>query len=99
MNIAYVEYDFSRALNGMGPWSAVEDKEGMMWIPDDGRGNAVVRLDPEHRRADLVSARLRQEGWHPFGWCLASMAASGLYGILRLACIWAARSGHQADHR
>ena len=45
MNIAYVEYDFA-ALNGMGPWSAVEDKEGMMWIPYYGRGNAVVRLDP-----------------------------------------------------
>jgi hypothetical protein len=29
MNIAYVEYDFA-APNGMGPWSAVEDKDGMM---------------------------------------------------------------------
>jgi streptogramin lyase len=46
MNIAYVEYDFV-APNGMGPWSAVEDKEGMMWIPYYGRGNAVVRLDPK----------------------------------------------------
>jgi streptogramin lyase len=46
MNIAYVEYDFA-AMNGMGPWSAVEDKEGMMWIPYYGRGNAVVRLDPK----------------------------------------------------
>jgi virginiamycin B lyase len=46
MNIVYVEYDFA-ALNGMGPWSAVEDKEGMMWIPYYGRGNAVVRLDPK----------------------------------------------------
>jgi virginiamycin B lyase len=46
MNIAYVEYDFS-ALNGMGPWSAVEDKDGMMWIPYYGRGNAVVKLDPK----------------------------------------------------
>jgi len=45
MNIAYVEYDFE-APNGMGPWSAVEDKAGMMWIPYYGRGNAVVRLDP-----------------------------------------------------
>src|SRR5262245_58598282 len=45
MNIAYVEYDFE-APNGMGPWSAVEDKEGMMWIPYYGRGNAVVRLNP-----------------------------------------------------
>jgi virginiamycin B lyase len=46
MNIAYVEFDFE-APNGMGPWSAVEDKDGMMWIPYYGRGNAVVRLDPK----------------------------------------------------
>ncbi|MEA2987851.1 MAG: hypothetical protein QOG83_562, partial [Alphaproteobacteria bacterium] len=46
MSIAYVEFDFV-APNGMGPWSAVEDKEGMMWIPYYGRGNAVVRLDPK----------------------------------------------------
>jgi len=46
MNIAYVEYDFA-APNGMGPWSAVEDNEGMMWIPYYGRGNAVVKLDPK----------------------------------------------------
>ena len=46
MNIAYVEYDFG-ADNGMGPWSAVEDKDGMFWIPYYGRGNAVVRLDPK----------------------------------------------------
>jgi virginiamycin B lyase len=46
MNIAYVEYDFE-APNGMGPWSAVEDKEGKLWIPYYGRGNAVVRLDPD----------------------------------------------------
>ena len=46
MNIAYVEYDFV-APNGMGPWSAVEDKDGMFWIPYYGRGNAVVRLDPK----------------------------------------------------
>ena len=45
MNIAYVEFDFE-APNGMGPWSAFEDKDGMMWIPYYGRGNAVVRLDP-----------------------------------------------------
>jgi virginiamycin B lyase len=45
MNIAYVEFDFA-APNGMGPWSAVEDKDGMMWIPYYGRGNSVVRLDP-----------------------------------------------------
>jgi virginiamycin B lyase len=46
MNIAYVEYDFV-APNGMGPWSAVEDKDGMMWIPYYGRGNEVVRMDPK----------------------------------------------------
>ena len=46
MNIAYVEYDFV-APNGMGPWSAVEDKDGMMWIPYYGRGNEVVRLNPD----------------------------------------------------
>ena len=46
MNIAYVEYDFV-APNGMGPWSAVEDKDGMMWIPYYGRGNEVVRLNPK----------------------------------------------------
>ena len=45
MNIAYVEYDFP-APSGLGPWSAVEDEDGMMWIPYYGRGNAVVRLDP-----------------------------------------------------
>jgi virginiamycin B lyase len=46
MNIVYVEYDFDGG-NGMGPWSAVEDKDGMFWIPYYGRGNAVVRLDPK----------------------------------------------------
>jgi virginiamycin B lyase len=46
MNIAYVEYDFP-ADNGIGPWSAAEDKDGMMWIPYYGRGDAVVRLDPD----------------------------------------------------
>jgi virginiamycin B lyase len=45
MNIAYVEYDFP-APNGMGPWSAAEDKDGMLWIPYYGRGNGVVRLNP-----------------------------------------------------
>jgi virginiamycin B lyase len=46
MNIVYVEYDFG-ADSGMGPWSAVEDKDGMFWIPYYGRGNAVVRLNPK----------------------------------------------------
>jgi virginiamycin B lyase len=40
-----VEYDFGAPL-GIGPWSAVEDKDGMMWIPYYGRGNEVVRLNP-----------------------------------------------------
>lgn len=46
MNIAYVEYDF-KAPKGLGPWSAVEDKNGMFWIPYYGRGNEVVRLNPK----------------------------------------------------
>src|SRR5207237_3557104 len=46
MNIAYVEYDFP-ATKGQGPWSAVEDKDGMFWIPYYGRGNQVVRLNPK----------------------------------------------------
>ncbi|PYU19638.1 MAG: hypothetical protein DMG32_24050 [Acidobacteria bacterium] len=46
MNIAYVEYDFP-PIKGQGPWSAVEDKDGMFWIPYYGRGNEVVRLNPK----------------------------------------------------
>ena len=46
MNIAYVEYEFPHS-KGLGPWSAVEDKNGMMWIPYYGRGNEVVRLNPK----------------------------------------------------
>jgi streptogramin lyase len=46
MNIAYTEYDFA-GTKGLGPWSAVEDKDGMMWIPYYGRGNEVVRLNPK----------------------------------------------------
>jgi virginiamycin B lyase len=45
MNIVYVEYDFA-GTKGLGPWSAVEDKDGMFWIPYYGRGNEVVRLNP-----------------------------------------------------
>jgi len=45
-NIVYVEYDFPAQL-GQGPWSAVEDKEGKLWIPYYGKGNEVVRLDPK----------------------------------------------------
>jgi len=46
MNISYTEYDFA-GTKGLGPWSAVEDKDGMMWIPYYGRGNEVVRLNPK----------------------------------------------------
>lgn len=46
MNIMYVEYDMP-APNGMGPWSAMEDRDGMMWIPYYGRGNEVIRLNPD----------------------------------------------------
>jgi virginiamycin B lyase len=46
MNIVYVEYDFA-GTKGLGPWSAVEDKDGMFWIPYYGRGNEVVRLNPK----------------------------------------------------
>jgi streptogramin lyase len=45
-NLAYVEYDFP-APNGMGPWSAVEDKDGKMWVAYYGRGNDVLNVDPE----------------------------------------------------
>ncbi len=45
-DIAYVEYDFPAA-NGMGPWSAVEDRDGKLWIPYYGKGNEVARLDPD----------------------------------------------------
>jgi len=51
MSIAYVEYDFG-APKGLGPWSAVEDKNGMFWIPYYGRGNEVVRLNP--RTAEIT---------------------------------------------
>src|SRR3984893_12138005 len=46
MNIAYVEYDCAGS-KVLGPWSAVEDKDGMFWIPYYGRGNEVVRLNPK----------------------------------------------------
>ncbi len=69
MNIAYVEYDFG-ADNGMGPWSAVEDKDGMFWIPYYGRGNAVVRLDPK-------TAELTQ-----FPLPLPKMAATGIHSAV-----------------
>lgn len=46
MNIAYVEFDMP-ASAGMGPWSAMEDRDGKMWIPYYGKGNEVIRLDPD----------------------------------------------------
>jgi virginiamycin B lyase len=55
LNIAYVEYDFQPD-RGQGPWSAVEDRDGMMWIPYYGRGNQVVKLNPE--TAELTRFRL-----------------------------------------
>ena len=55
LNIAYVEYDFQPD-RGQGPWSAVEDRDGMMWIPYYGRGNGVVKLNPE--TAELTRFRL-----------------------------------------
>ena len=44
--IVYVEYEF-RGAKGLGPWSAVEGNDGMVWIPYHNRGNEVVRLHPE----------------------------------------------------
>ncbi len=51
MNIAYVEFDMP-APGGMGPWSAMEDRDGKMWIPYYGKGNEVIRLDPDTARMD-----------------------------------------------
>jgi len=45
MKIVYVEFDFAGS-KGLGPWSAVEDKDGMIWSPYYGRGNEVTRLNP-----------------------------------------------------
>ena len=44
MNIVYVEYDVTYP-KGL-PWSAAPDKDGNLWIPYYGRGNAVGRLNP-----------------------------------------------------
>jgi virginiamycin B lyase len=51
MNIRYVEYDMP-APKGMGPWSAMEDRDGKLWIPYYGRGNEVIRLDPDTAQMD-----------------------------------------------
>jgi virginiamycin B lyase len=87
MNIAYVEYDFA-APNGLGPWSAVEDKDGMFWIPYYGRGNEVVRLNP--KTAELTRFALpfaRTAGIHsavpaPDGTVWFTEAALGRIGHL-----------------
>jgi virginiamycin B lyase len=69
MNIAYVEYDFA-AGNGMGPWSAVEDKDGRFWIPYYGRGNEVVRLDPKTGEQT------------PFPLPFPKVAATGIHSVI-----------------
>src|SRR5262249_15481941 len=88
-NIIYVEYDFA-AGNGMGPWSAVEDKEGKLWIPYYGRGNGVVRLDPKTRAQtpfELPPPKLAEPAIHsvippPDGMIWSTELAVG--GIARL---------------
>ena len=90
MNIAYVEYDFP-AIKGQGPWSAVEDKNGMFWIPYYGRGNEVVRLDP--KTAELTRFPLpftKTAGIHsaipaPDGTVWFTEAALGKFGHLNPA--------------
>ncbi|MDE2474560.1 MAG: carboxypeptidase regulatory-like domain-containing protein [Alphaproteobacteria bacterium] len=50
MQIVYVEYQIPKA-NRM-PWSAVEDKKGMFWIPYYGAANRIGRLDPNTGKVD-----------------------------------------------
>ena len=64
MNIVYVEYNFP-ADRGIGPWSAIEGPDGMVWIPYNFRGNAVASLDPQ--TAEITSFKLpfaRDAGVH-----------------------------------
>jgi virginiamycin B lyase len=68
-DIVYVEYDFA-ADNGMGPWSAVEDKDGKLWVPYYGRGNAVVRLDPNTGEQT------------PFSLPFPEQAATGIHSVV-----------------
>ena len=90
MNIAYVEYDFP-ATKGQGPWSAVEDKDGMFWIPYYGRGNEVVRLNS--KTAELTRFPLpftKTAGIHsaipaPDGTVWFTEAALGKFGHLNPA--------------
>ena len=87
MNIAYVEYDFP-PIKGQGPWSAVEDKDGMFWIPYYGRGNEVVRLNA--KTAELTRFPLpftKTAGIHsavpaPDGTVWFTEAALGKFGHL-----------------
>jgi Carboxypeptidase regulatory-like domain len=71
-NIVYVEYDFA-ADDGMGPWSAVEDKDGKFWIPYYGRGNKVVRLDPKTGEQT------------PFPLPFSEHAAAGIHSVIPAA--------------
>jgi virginiamycin B lyase len=90
MNIAYVEYDFP-PIKGQGPWSAVEDKDGMFWIPYYGRGNEVVRLNS--KTAELTRFPLpftKTAGIHsavpaPDGTVWFTEAALGKFGHLNPA--------------
>jgi virginiamycin B lyase len=54
----------------MGPWSAVEDKDGKLWIPYYGRGNEVVRLDPGTGEQT------------PFPLPLPKLAATGIHSVI-----------------
>ena len=97
MNIVYVEYDFA-ALNGMGPWSAVEDKDGKFWIPYYGRGNGVVRLDAKTGEQTRSRCRFRR-------------CAAGIHSVIPApdGTVWfteargwpdrAARTRRPGDHR
>ena len=90
MKIAYVEYDFP-SIKGQGPWSAVEDKDGMFWIPYYGRGNEVVRLNS--KTAELTRFPLpftKTAGIHsavpaPDGTVWFTEAALGKFGHLNPA--------------
>ncbi|HTI87172.1 MAG TPA: carboxypeptidase regulatory-like domain-containing protein [Alphaproteobacteria bacterium] len=59
MNIVYVEYDMP-APKGMGPWSAMEDRDGKFWIPYYGKGNEVIRLDADTGKMDHFALPFEQ---------------------------------------
>jgi virginiamycin B lyase len=50
MNIVYVEYQIPKP-NRM-PWSAVEDRNGMFWIPYYGAANRIGKLNPKTGAVD-----------------------------------------------